>query len=764
MSAHLKTSLSGSPNPALAPEPANAGATRTKYRAVWSRARGLASGTHSLALADQVVVSGASFLTTILIGRWTDSRELGFYALGVSLFSIALAIQDSLIALPYAIQAHRLGGTPAERAGNALAHNLLLSALAVVAFVAMGVALMAQGAKSEVVAMAWAISATAPFVLLREFGRRFSFAHLNMGEALAIDTTVAIVQLILLVWLHWTGLMSAVTAIMAIAGACAFTGILWLAFARTKFSVERTQVQSSMAESWGLGRWLFAAAIPAHVQWHVTNWLLVISVDAAAAGVYAACMSVVSFANPILTGLSNIFTPRAVLAWKELGSSGLLRQTCRDALLMATVMGTFSVCVFFAGEALMQILFPGAEYAGQSHAMSVLAIAFLAHAISVPASNAMASMERPRAGVMVGFVSLALTALLTWLLMRYEGLLGAAYGFLLGNLASAAGRWIAFLAIVRGMSSDASTARLVIRQLSQSIPAEGLTVTALGFGGHANVVAVRSADSRPVWRERQSVALKLYKPQARQSAEKIRAQFDLLAGQHSALDGRVVDEWKIFVPEPLAISGAPQAIVMTEIPGKDVYSWLSGEGAPAPESMDTIARAIIGALKYGWDIGLSHGDLALRNILCDVETKAISFIDFGAGENCLARHAPRPAAIGDLAHMLSDVLTDVKSTFFSPAKYARQSAFMSLVIEAFLETADTLDDKYKLLGAIRESARTRTEQSPPLLSPHRLWRAFVKYTAERRAESLYSQIEARLEATREPVSGACAPRAGDSLT
>ena len=77
---------------------------------------------------DQAVVSGTSFLTTVIIGRWTDASQLGIYAIGISVLASSYTIQGSLITLPYSIQRHRPLGTPAEHAGSSLAHSGLLSA------------------------------------------------------------------------------------------------------------------------------------------------------------------------------------------------------------------------------------------------------------------------------------------------------------------------------------------------------------------------------------------------------------------------------------------------------------------------------------------------------------------------------------------------------------------------------------------------------------------------------------------------------------
>ena len=96
---------------------AGAATPRVESGGVRGRIFRIISGAHALALADQAVVSATSFLTTVLIARWTGPSQLGAYAIGISLVASLLAVQDSLILLPYSIQRHHPVGTPAEHAG-----------------------------------------------------------------------------------------------------------------------------------------------------------------------------------------------------------------------------------------------------------------------------------------------------------------------------------------------------------------------------------------------------------------------------------------------------------------------------------------------------------------------------------------------------------------------------------------------------------------------------------------------------------------------
>jgi hypothetical protein len=75
-------------------------------------------------------------------------------------------------------------------------------------------------------------------------------------------------------------------------------------------------------------------------------------------------------------------------------------------------------------------------------------MALLVSALSMPATNALQSMERPQAIVWAGSVGAVLTIVLVWCLMIKWGLLGAAFGFLAGYVAGTVGRWVAFLLLV----------------------------------------------------------------------------------------------------------------------------------------------------------------------------------------------------------------------------------------------------------------------------------------------------------------------------
>ena len=389
-----------------------------------------------------------------MIARWTDANQLGAYAIGASVLALLLATQDSLITRPYSIQLYRPLGTPAEHAFSSLVLSFLLSAMGVLVLSAAALALSAFGPFPQSAEIAWALAAAIPFVLLWEFARRFSFGHLKMFQALMLDVVVAALNVVLLGWLGWTGRLSAVTAFGAVGISCGIGSIAWLYLARSEFAFGLGQVRATLKQSWRLGKWFFSCQLGMQAQGYMTYWLSLVIAGAAVTGIYAACQSIVAFANPLLFGFFNILTPRSVRALRIEGGVGLRRQAAWDLLLLAATMTMFCVIVLLVGEDVMEFLYPGAEYKGTGHILAVLAFAALAAAIGAPASNALASAERARAVAYVTTATAVLSLILVWWLMTNWGLLGAAYGMLIAEVVGSLGRWIAFLALVPGLRPD----------------------------------------------------------------------------------------------------------------------------------------------------------------------------------------------------------------------------------------------------------------------------------------------------------------------
>jgi O-antigen/teichoic acid export membrane protein len=417
------------------------GASRWTWRDRLSRI----ARTPVLACVDQAVVSGASFLTLIMVARWTDAAQLGIFAILISVLGMAAAVQNSLVSLPYTIQLHRRADRAGEHAFSSLLQSAALSLCAAVLLSAAAAVLGLLGGNASAVRCVWTLAAVLPFFLTKEFARDFAMARLQVPVALVLDASASIAQLGILIWLASSGRLSPFSACAALGVACAITASGWLYATRSDFAVKTAHLATMLGEAWRLGRWLLLSRLAILAQGYSTYWLALLIAGAASAGIYAACMSVVGFANPLMLGLYNLLLPRSVLAWKDQGPKGLRDRAVKDALLLGSIMGIFTLVVLIYGERIMRVFYHGGAYDEHGATIVLLSVGTLVAAVGLPAANGLATMERPRPMAVVAGGSTVLNVLLVWICLIHWGLLGAALGVLAANSIAALGRWVAFL-------------------------------------------------------------------------------------------------------------------------------------------------------------------------------------------------------------------------------------------------------------------------------------------------------------------------------
>jgi tRNA A-37 threonylcarbamoyl transferase component Bud32 len=247
----------------------------------------------------------------------------------------------------------------------------------------------------------------------------------------------------------------------------------------------------------------------------------------------------------------------------------------------------------------------------------------------------------------------------------------------------------------------------VIQRLTRGLSANDWVVDRFDRGLEADLYALRSAAPHPpVLETYRSIAIKLYKPESA-DIELVHREFQLLAWLHAALDGGDIDGWKLSVPLPLEVCESPVALVMSVVPGKTLNLWLES-GELRRELLHSLHYAIIAAANKLWSIGQVHGDLTFDNILCDIETCDLSFVDPGIRTICPFQNDPtgrwKPPA-HDLAHMLHDVGASVLTTLLNPRAFGRKRRFAEGLVQEFIAKIGQVEERRSQLEEIRACAQ-----------------------------------------------------------
>ena len=390
-----------------------------------------------LAVCDQAIVSGASFATSVIVGRSCAREDMGLFYLVLTVVYLVKGLQEHLICAPYAIYWQTLcGGRRTRYSASTFAQHLALSAATVAIAAAVTGGIAAVSGKSALVLAALPLVGMLPFLQLREFVRRLMLARVRLGAAVGIDTGVAVLQVGGLVYLAYVHRVSVMTAYAVMAVACALVCGAWLLVAREPVRFVWWDAVADWRRNWDFGRWALAGHLIGFATLYMTPWIVTAQRGSADAGVLAACVSIVGIASMFMTGLAGFLVPRAAAAYAEGNVAALRRVLCVATLTYASALGIFAVVVAVRGESLLQLAF-GSQYSGVGPVLIALALSMLAQSIGLTAGIGLWAMDRPQANLSADICTLIITLSLVFLLLPSLGVLGAALGDLGGRVGGA---------------------------------------------------------------------------------------------------------------------------------------------------------------------------------------------------------------------------------------------------------------------------------------------------------------------------------------
>jgi O-antigen/teichoic acid export membrane protein len=398
-----------------------------------------------ISLADQAVASATNFLTGVIIGRAGSKEELGLYMLGLSLILFMTDLQTSLITTPYMVYAPRLKGKAhALYTGSTLIHQLAFC-LIVLLGVLCGVFAVAHGIGSKALGpVLRALVLVIALIMLREHARRVSFARLKLKTAFIFDTCIAVGQISGLVVLAHFGVLTASRAFWVIGSVCGIAVLGWLWSDRGFYDPQISESLADLKKNWIFGKWVFASGLIWAVSMNLYPWLLATFHGVGSAGVWAACLGVVSVGGPVMVGIQNLAGPKIAHVYAAEGHRALRRLVFKITAIVATPISLLCLVTFIWGGRLVVLMY-GRQYAGNRLIVSVLALNLLVSAVAFPFSRGLFAVDRADLDFLVNFTALFIMLTLGLWLVRVFGPLGAAWGLLGANFTTSVVRAAAFL-------------------------------------------------------------------------------------------------------------------------------------------------------------------------------------------------------------------------------------------------------------------------------------------------------------------------------
>jgi O-antigen/teichoic acid export membrane protein len=239
--------------------------------------------------------------------------------------------------------------------------------------------------------------------------------------------------------LTYSGTLSAATALFAIGVGNGIAGFGWLWFSRDAFQFNRRRWWYFARKNWIFGRWLLVCQGMTILGQNTMPWFVWLWLGPTATGLFAACDTIIRFANPVIVSLLNVFTPRIAIAYNEGGKAELNRIVWKATALLTLLLVAFCIGLAVAGEWFLHRSF-GNAYAGHwaTLVLVVLGINQVVGKFGIPHGGALWLLRRVNTNLLAHGVNFVATLIVAPLLLHHYASLGAAIALLIGSLAYSA--------------------------------------------------------------------------------------------------------------------------------------------------------------------------------------------------------------------------------------------------------------------------------------------------------------------------------------
>jgi O-antigen/teichoic acid export membrane protein len=311
--------------------------------------------------ADQALISGASFVSGIILARSLGLQGYGLYVLLYAVLLYANTVTNSLVTMPMMTLAPLI--TPASDRARLLRGAMLLQfvlslflAIACCTLVVVAGWFRSSWHAGDAV---WAMGPGIVAFQMQDWLRRHAFVERAVGRALLIDALAYLGQIALMLAFASRGALTPASAWWCLFApfAVAF-GVGWFGAA---LRPSWADAQFTVRAMWRTSRDYFAST---QLQWAGSQGVLFIGASSfglAAAGALRAAQNIVGPSNIFFQVLENLVPVHSAMLYRERGRAAAKAYVKRVLWASALPLGAFFLAVSLAGGWLMHVAY-GPEY------------------------------------------------------------------------------------------------------------------------------------------------------------------------------------------------------------------------------------------------------------------------------------------------------------------------------------------------------------------------------------------------------------------
>jgi O-antigen/teichoic acid export membrane protein len=402
-----------------------------------------------ISLANQLIVSGTSFISGLIVARFCGASEYGLFSVCMTLLITAGVFQGSLVSVPYTIYHARLSAEEQRLAVGDAIYYFTYCALAGVIFIStyFGIFMIDEIYNSGI---GWAIAyfVVIPCALFRELCRGVCIGDLRLAIVFYMDSAMSIAFFIML-YIFYVSQKLSLAAVFLSLCISALVGILvWGNAYRHKVRFRGDFGRKRFIHHWHIGKWILAGNAPLAANFSVNVWLVAVLLGTREAGLYGACSVLVMSIHPAVTAYYNVIFPHASRTFVTEGSAKLFGLAIRCSGLIAVVVGVYCLVLFSWGDWLLTTIF-GKEFVGSGEMASMLALGLWLRSVSMPMQVALMVVEKAELNAFASLFALLCNILGTLLLIPGIGAVGAVFSMVISEAVAGCVRLFGLVLVTR---------------------------------------------------------------------------------------------------------------------------------------------------------------------------------------------------------------------------------------------------------------------------------------------------------------------------
>ncbi len=460
-SGHELSTLVVSPLPATAPP-------TSRRDGLWKVATGPTARQSFWAVLDQSLMSGANFLTSLMLARFCEPTEYGAYTLAFFLLLFLNALQATLLTNPMMVLGPARDEEGFRRYISSLAWAQAIGGAVLAALTVLVAAVALFSGRSEALSSSFlAMGAAVFFVQAQEFCRRVLFARMQTRRLARNDAVYCGLQVVFLLLLWklgggvWNGsaagylsgrnvfLSLGLAAVAALA-----VGLIqirpYLVTGRNA-CVTETGRNACVTENWQYARWGLGSLLGEFLHVQVNLSIVAAVAGAAATATMEAPRLILAPLNILSFTCFNVLTPRAAEKYGRNGTPALVDFVKRVAPLAILPFIAYPLLIAAAPGFWLSMLYQD-RYSGAGSVLLLWAASFSVAGLRVLPWIVVSVLRRPDiamwASLSVGLLIVALSLGLT----PAFGPGGAVAARLIGDVVYLAAGWIVAWRLLRRRS------------------------------------------------------------------------------------------------------------------------------------------------------------------------------------------------------------------------------------------------------------------------------------------------------------------------